>query len=461
MDKEKLAQQAAENYRQGKFEESKQCLLELVKQGVESPALYNQLGIVANKLNAYGEANHFYQKALTLQPDHIDAMYNLALNLSAQEKVDESMASLLAVIKVEPGHVKAHFTLGKLLLEKKMLEKANEHFDLIVCERPDNQAYLSQIVAVLLQHQAYPLAQIYCERLHRLDPKNAEAIYNLAVIEAKQNHVAEAIEYYQQVLAIKPDHFPALNNLAVIYLEQKNKLMAQRYFEEALKLKPDNESVQYTLSVLKGDQSVAPPKAYIKDLFNHYADHYDAHLQKGLEYQVPDLLKNAVEKAAKDSKGLLDILDLGCGTGLSGEVFSGKAQSMIGVDLAEKMLDVAREKKCYQELVVADVEGYLTACDKQFDLIISADVFIYIGDLTKIFIEAYRCLQAPGFFAFSIELDKQQDYQTQASGRFSHAEKYIKRLAKETGFKIKHFKAVETRKQEKQAVAGAIVVLQK
>lgn len=461
MDKQKLAKQAAESYRQGKFEESKQYLLELLKGGVESSALYNQLGIVENKLSAYDEANRFYQKALTLQPDHIDAMYNLALNLAAQGKLDESMASLLAVIKVEAGHIKAHFTLGKLLLEKKMPEKSNEHFDLIVRERPENEAYLSQIVAVLLQYQVYPLAKIYCERLHRLDPVNTEALYNLAVIEAKQNHIAEAIEYYQQVLAVKPDHFPALNNLAVIYLEQKNKLMAQRYFEEALKLKPDNESIQYTLSVLKGDQSVAPPKAYIKDLFNHYADHYDAHLQKGLDYKVPELLKNAVEKFSKQTNSAWDILDLGCGTGLSGEVFSDKAQSMIGVDLAEKMLDVAREKKCYQELVVADVEGYLTSCDKQFDVIISADVFIYIGDLAKIFIEAHRCLKASGFFAFSIELDKQQDYQTQVSGRFAHSEKYIKRLAKEIGFKVKHCKAVETRKQDKQAVAGAVIVLQK
>tara|TARA_B100000508_G_C11457620_1_gene277523 strand:+ start:470 stop:1855 length:1386 start_codon:yes stop_codon:yes gene_type:complete len=461
MDKKTLADKAAESYRQGKFATAKEYLLELVKQGVESPALYNQLGIISNKLEDYAEADSYYRRALTLQPDHVDAMYNLSLNLYDQQKISEAMASLLAVIKVQPGLIKAHFTLGKLLLEKKMPEKAREHFDLIVHERPDNTEYLSQIVAVLLQYQVYPMAKIYCEMLRQLNPNDAEAIYNLAVIEAKQNHTAEAIEFYQQVLAINPEHFPSLNNLGVIYLEQKNKLQAQRYFEAALKVKPDNESIQYTLSVIKGDQSVAPPKVYIKDLFNHYADHYDTHLRKGLDYQVPELLKKAVEKHINMPERLWDILDLGCGTGLCGEVFSDNAKHMVGVDLAEKMLDVALEKNCYQELVVSDIEAYLKTCDKLFDLVLSADVFIYLGDLKEIFEYTHRCLKDGGAFAFSVELNKKEAYQTQASGRFSHSEKYIKKIAKQAGFKVKHFKAVETRKQDKQAVAGAVVLLQK
>lgn len=461
MKKEDLAKKAAEIYREGRFEDAKQCLLQLLEQGIESAALYNQLGVISNKLHQYDEAKAFYEKALKLESDNVVAMYNLSLNLYDQGKKDEVMVSLVTIIKAAPSYLPAHFTLAKLLLEKKRIDQAKEHFDFIVAEDSGSEERLSQIVALLLQHQVYALARIYCEQLHQLNPGNTEFIYNLALIEAKENNVAEAIIYYQQVLSIKPDHFPSLNNLAVIYLEQKNKSQAQLYFTEALRLQPNNESIQYTLSVLKGDQSVAPPKAYIKDLFNHYADHYDAHLRKGLAYKVPELLRTIVRKTSNVEKPEWDILDLGCGSGLCGEAFVDWSKNMIGVDLAEKMLGVAREKKCYQELILSDVESYLTSCDKTFDLILSADVFIYIGDLRNIIEQAYRCLNVRGFFAFSIELGKKQDYQTQPSGRFAHSEKYIKQLARRAGFKSRQFSAVETRKQDKQSVDGAIVVLQK
>lgn len=46
----------------------------------------------------------------------------------------------------------------------------------------------------------------------------------------------------------------------------------------------------------------------------------------------------------------LDILDLGCGTGLIGSWFKDYARKLVGVDVSPTMLDMATKKGCYHEL---------------------------------------------------------------------------------------------------------------
>lgn len=48
--------------------------------------------------------------------------------------------------------------------------------------------------------------------------------------------------------------------------------------------------------------------------------------------------------------GSLDILDLGCGTGLIGSWFKDYARTLVGVDVSPMMLDMATKKGCYHEL---------------------------------------------------------------------------------------------------------------
>lgn len=48
--------------------------------------------------------------------------------------------------------------------------------------------------------------------------------------------------------------------------------------------------------------------------------------------------------------GSLDVLDLGCGTGLIGSWFKDYARKLVGVDVSPTMLDMATKKGCYHEL---------------------------------------------------------------------------------------------------------------
>lgn len=66
---------------------------------------------------------------------------------------------------------------------------------------------------------------------------------------------------------------------------------------------------------------------------------------------LPDEIRSAHDgDVLSYLNGSLDILDLGCGTGLIGSWFKDYARKLVGVDVSPTMLDMATKKGCYHEL---------------------------------------------------------------------------------------------------------------
>jgi predicted TPR repeat methyltransferase len=129
--------------------------------------------------------------------------------------------------------------------------------------------------------------------------------------------------------------------------------------------------------------------------------------------------------------GSLDILDIGCGTGLAGAWLKDYARTLVGVDLSEEMVKVAAKKQLYQELHVQPLNEYLKAADKTFDLVVAADVLSYVGDLTETFQQVAKVLRPGGHFAFTVETApadlylSERGYRLMRNGCFGYSKKYI------------------------------------
>src|SRR5690348_4724110 len=85
---------------------------------------------------------------------------------------------------------------------------------------------------------------------------------------------------------------------------------------------------------------VAMPTAYIRSLFDGYAPGFEDSLVGRLGYRGPDLLVDALARAAPLTT-LNSVLDLGCGTGLAGAAIRPHAKRLTGVDLSPRMLQAA------------------------------------------------------------------------------------------------------------------------
>jgi SAM-dependent methyltransferase len=126
--------------------------------------------------------------------------------------------------------------------------------------------------------------------------------------------------------------------------------------------------------------------------------------------------------------GGIVVLDAGCGTGLCGPHLRPISSRLIGVDLSEKMIEQAARRELYDELIPAELVGFLADTPARFDLIVSADTLVYFGALEGTFAAAAFASKPDGYFAFSVELLNDQPhegYRLNASGRYCHGEEYV------------------------------------
>lgn len=311
--------------------------------------------------------------------------------------------------------------------------------------------------------EALPIQQ----QAAKLSPQDPEAFNNLGGTLEELGHTAHAETCYRHALDAKADFLPALDNLFELLNRQKRWDDLTPIAERRLQHRPDDGHLQHLVAMLTGKQTDSAPKAYVEGLFNDYANEFDHHLQHTLKYHVPQDLAALVQQHASQAGGWR-VLDLGCGTGLVGEALAPQSSELIGVDLADKMLEKARSRQIYQELVQDEVVHYMTqAANERFDVITSADVFIYVGRLDEVMAEARRLLPAGGLLAFSIETCAPENdtegrgYRLLSSGRYAHTLDYVQRLGQAHGFTP--LAAVDTvlRTENEQPLAGQLVVWQR
>src|ERR1700730_12972755 len=149
----------------------------------------------------------------------------------------------------------------------------------------------------------------------------------------------------------------------------------------------------------------APERAsdgFVTGLFERAAPDFDLALAT-LGYQAPQLVFESAAAVLDPGAVALDVLDLGCGTGLCGDWFRPLARRLVGVDLSPGMLERARRRGCYTELFCEELTAYAARCGERFDVIAAADVFCYFGDLRAPLSLVARLLRPGGWLVFSLE----------------------------------------------------------
>jgi predicted TPR repeat methyltransferase len=152
------------------------------------------------------------------------------------------------------------------------------------------------------------------------------------------------------------------------------------------------------------------------------------------------------------------IIDLGCGTGLCGPLLRPLARQLVGVDLSAGMLQQAQQRGCYDQLVQADVAQYLNdpnTLPGQAQALVSADVFIYIGDLQAVMAGARRVLAPGGWLALSVEeAPEAVDFELRQSSRYAQSARYLHTLATAQGLRLQHEARGPLRQDQGKDVTG-------
>jgi predicted TPR repeat methyltransferase len=233
-------------------------------------------------------------------------------------------------------------------------------------------------------------------------------------------------------------------------------------YAEALTLDPaDHGGVSVRLAAMgKGPVPETAPDAYVATLFDQNAAAFDNMLVEQLGYAVPMLLRERFD--ALDLGPFDRVLDLGCGTGLTGVSLADKAGELTGVDLSEQMLDEAHDRERYDALYIGEAVAFLEAPEGgPWDLIAATDVLPYIGALEPFFAGAAACLTPGGILAVSAETQPDmggRDYTVGAKHRFAHAESYLLGLIATNAMTLLENRPITVRYDDGDPVPGFLLL---
>ncbi|OGO95646.1 MAG: hypothetical protein A3F41_00715, partial [Coxiella sp. RIFCSPHIGHO2_12_FULL_44_14] len=393
------------------------------------------------------------KKAIALDPNHTSALSQIAQIYLNQADYQNAIHYYQKRLRIQPHHADTHHHLGIAWLKEKQWEKALHHLEQALALNDNEPLIHYHLATAYLQLKQRALALRHYLRQIEKQP-HAESYYNIGILLMYQEHHSEAIDYFQKAIAMDPYSSAAIVNIATLYLKLEKIPEAIAYYHQALKINPNDPEIQFILSALS--QKKAPsqaPAEYLQHLFDQYADYYDPHLTQYLSYQAPQQLYQAIQLESTDSHPQWKILDLGCGTGLCGFLFKSMSRQLIGIDISEKMIEVARQKNVYDILEVGNIEQALDQ-HKNNHLIVAADVFTYIGDLDSIFKKVVDALTPNGLFAFTIEKTAQKPYVLQQTIRYAHSQEYIQKLIEAHSFIVERFDNLILRKQKNQPLEG-------
>jgi predicted TPR repeat methyltransferase len=336
----------------------------------------------------------------------------------------------------------AHYQAGRLAL-------AEQQFVAALALAPGRPSVLTNLGAVRLKLGRPGDALAVLEDAIAREPANAEALGHCAAAHAELGHGREALALFDRALAIDGSR-PALWTLRGTLLRELGRAAeAAESFRRALACGGDVELNRYYLGGLAaGEAPASAPRHYVENLFDGYAAQFDSHLVQALNYQAPQLLA-----APLAGRRFTQALDLGCGTGLAGSCLRALADRLTGVDLSANMLAQAKARGLYDALVQDDVLAFLAASTTPFDLVLAADVFIYVGALDDVFRELARVMPAGGSLCFTVE-EAAQDVVLRASLRYAHSEAYLRRLAAGNGFHLTRLDRRPVREEQGAPIAG-------
>ena len=339
------------------------------------------------------------------------------------------------------------------------------------------------------------------------DAADIDALIELGGLLSEQNRDREAADVYRQALTLHPEHsiallklgsllhsYPAFRDEAIALLARVLSLDAtvtDAYRPLAWSLAqsdrssdaisvlrkwcaaaPDDPAATHLLAAYSGE--AVPERAsdaFVQQTFDRAADQFDVYMRNTLQYRAPELLAehlgSLLPKAAHAS---LDVLDIGCGTGLSAPLLRPWARRLVGVDLSSGMLAKAREGGRYDVLDAAELTAYLRHCHRRsegFDVLFGADTLIYFGSLEAVFARAFAALRGGGWLAFSLEQIAQQSverthhYVLTRSGRYQHSARYVREALKNAGYLEPHMNAARIRSESNEPEVGLVIAAMK
>ena len=397
---------------------------------------HNNRGKALQELRRFAEALASHDRALALRPDSADAMTARGAALHGLNRFEEAIAAYDRALAVNPHNGDTWYNRGNSLRELKRFDEAIGSYDRALAVQPNAEAWNNR-GNCLQALRRFDEASASYRKAIAINPAYAEADCNAGSLAIERGNFAEAIACFRRALSRKPEFAEARVNLGLALAEQGNvaEAVAQaraaagyaddsafpRYvlgnlmakcgmtdeariqFERCLAQDPDDRQGArlYLAALGSGPLPERAPDALIADVYASRAAFWDRGITGTESYRGAELVGRAVERLGVGGNNI-DILDVGCGTGLVGLLVRSSARRLDGIDLSAAMLEKAEEKQVYDDLHRGDLVTFLAERPQSYDVLTAAATLIHFGDLRPVFDAAAVALRDRELFVFTV-----------------------------------------------------------
>lgn len=276
-----------------------------------------------------------------------------------------------------------------------------------------------------------------------------------------QGEILAALVCQEYATALQPESssdWCALGELAHINGRRER---AREAYQAYLTFEPGDAEVKQIVIALSDETPPArAPDEFIEQLYARFAKFYEKNMREELVYQGPALISEVLEQFLANAAEL-DVLELGCGTGMVGQQLRSRARWLTGIDLSPDMVAEASASGIYDELVTAEITAWLATNQAQYDLVVACDTLIYFGDLRQVVVPVAGHLRPGGWFALSVEKGDSLPFSLADTGRYRHTERHIRAVAAEAGLTVISLQEEFLRNEYGRAVTAIIALLRR
>ena len=278
---------------------------------------------------SFNDAIRFFQRAVDLDPNYVDAHVGLATAhalkvsyklSSREEQLPLAEAEIDKAFALDPESGNAWATLGLIEMQKGPMDenpKIREALEKALEYNPSH-AMAHMWYASLTDSLDEKLARY--RKAYELDPRSPVIGYNIANILMEQGHDREAMEVYGQIVESDPTYYGAYVIAAKVNLKRGRLDEAIRHFEEAYEYSRDLDTGVNLVSVYTDIGDFEASQAWlakIKDSFlQGFVGYYDwleyfSYAAVGRGVEAEHLLQHKVSLALNTPDGDDDLYENG------------------------------------------------------------------------------------------------------------------------------------------------------
>lgn len=239
-DQEQLAKGIAA-LRAGDLDSAEKVFTLALHQGVRSPLVYHNLGIIAQERGQHEQAVGRFREALRLQPEFGPAHLLLGTSLVALGKNAEAVRQLKIAGKIMPAEPEVYLQLARAYDALEEHFAAIDQYQQLTRLAPQDPEYL-----YLLARSWAELSRSSLKEIAKLDSNSVRLHQALSMELWSQGKYDQALSSFQKAADVDPK-LPEIHlSRSLIYLEQKKYDAALAEIERELSLVPDSQAALAT-----------------------------------------------------------------------------------------------------------------------------------------------------------------------------------------------------------------------